>query len=99
MGKLGSSIDLAQCGSSVLDHNASGAVLQSLRQFEQEILMRAQATSPTAVFWYAVLFAIVVAMLVFTLSRPAADTTAAAPAPTATTAAPNATAVEPTQAK
>jgi hypothetical protein len=45
--------------------------------------MRAQATSPTAIFWYVVLFAIVVAMLVFTLSRPAADTNAAAPPGTA----------------
>ena len=35
--------------------------------------MRVQATSSGAIFWYVILFAIVVAMLMFTLSRPAAD--------------------------
>ena len=38
--------------------------------------MRAQATSSGAMFWYAILLAMIVAMLVFTLSRPAAETPA-----------------------
>ncbi|HYM18103.1 MAG TPA: hypothetical protein VEU06_06030 [Micropepsaceae bacterium] len=50
--------------------------------------MRAQATSSGAMFWYAILLAIIVAMLVFTLSRPAAETPAPVQAATTTLATP-----------